>query len=53
MELFIFGPGNAKEGFLKSLKSSNKFSGHLSGIETTDKMTENQKVAKVKAFFKD
>lgn len=50
-ELYIFGPAQAKDGLLKTIKDTPNFRPHLSGFDTADSMTENQKVAKVKAFF--
>ena len=50
-ELFVFGPAEAKDGLLKAIKSSRNFPPVLKGVERADSMTENQKVAKVRAFF--
>lgn len=50
-EVYIFGPAEAKDGLLKCIKDTSNFQPHLSGIETADSMTANQKVAKVKEFF--
>jgi len=50
-ELYIFGPAAAKDGLVKAIKANKSFKPALRGIETADSMTENQKVAKVKAFF--
>lgn len=48
--MLIFGPGEAKYEFEKKLqrRGLNK---HIVAIETTDSMTENQIVAKVKDYF--
>ena len=50
-EIFIFGPAEAKDGLLKAIKGSRKFQSSLKGVEPADSMTDNQKVAKVRAFF--
>ncbi len=50
-DLFIFGPAEAKDGLLKAIKSSSNFHPNLKGVERADSMTENQKVAAVRAFF--
>lgn len=48
--LLIFGPGEAKMEFQKQLDSSRTAPQHIS-VETADKMTDAQIVAKVVAFF--
>lgn len=50
-ELYLFGPAEAKNGLLKAIKGNNNFKPAFKGIETSDSMTENQKIAKVRAFF--
>lgn len=50
-ELYLFGPAEAKDGLLKAIKANKNFKPTFKGIETADSMTENQKVAKVRAFF--
>jgi hypothetical protein len=50
-EIFIFGPAEAKDELLKVIKESKNFNAHLKGIERSDSMTENQKIASVKSFF--
>lgn len=50
-ELYLFGPAEAKDGLVKAIKAKANFKPALRGIETADSMTENQKVAKVRAFF--
>jgi len=50
-ELYLFGPAEAKDGLLKAIKANNNFKPTLKGIAAADGMTENQKVAKVRAFF--
>ena len=49
--IFIFGPGEAKFEFKKRIEKNNMFLDKISDIETTDKLTEPQIVAKVKKYF--
>ena len=49
--LLIFGPGEAKLQFKARLGRSKVLSERVVGIETTDKLTDPQIVAKVKAHF--
>jgi hypothetical protein len=49
--LLIFGPGEAKLQLKERLSSSNALAGRLVGIETTDKLTDPQIVAKVKEHY--
>jgi hypothetical protein len=46
----IFGPGEAKGDLEKRLKDK-RFRGHIIAIETVDKMTDRQIVAKVRERF--
>jgi hypothetical protein len=48
--ILIFGPGMAKDELKKRLESAELF-GCIVGIETVDKMTDNQIVAKVRQRF--
>ena len=48
--ILIFGPGEAK-GELKKRLESKELSGRIIGIETADKMTDRQIVAKVRQQF--
>ena len=48
--ILIFGPGEAK-GELKKRLESIKLHGHIVGLETAGKMTDNQIVAKVRQRF--
>lgn len=47
----ILGPGEAKLELRKELQNSKELFGKINRIETTDKMTENQIVARVKGYF--
>jgi hypothetical protein len=49
--LLIFGPGEAKLELEKRLRRSKALSQSTVGIETTDKLTEPQIVAKVKEHY--
>ena len=51
-ELFVFGPAEAKDGLLKAIKINHKFHPELKGFARADSMTKNQKVARVREFFK-
>jgi hypothetical protein len=48
--ILIFGPGEAKDE-LKERIERNNLVGHIVGIETADKMTDRQIVAKVRQHF--
>jgi hypothetical protein len=48
--ILIFGPGDAKDELKKRLKK-NKLGGRIVGIETVDKMTDRQIMAKVRKYF--
>ena len=50
-QIYIFGPGEAKFELKKTIEKNNIFLGKISDIETTDKLTEPQIVAKVKKYF--
>jgi len=49
--LLIFGPGEAKVELKERLSRTNALSGCTVALETTDKLTDPQIVAKVKAHF--
>jgi hypothetical protein len=48
--LLIFGPGEAKVELHKRLLRA-KLGGRVAGVETEDKMTDRQVIAKVRAHF--
>lgn len=50
--ILIFGPGEAK-GELKARLEKDKLGGRVVGIETSDKMTDPQIVAKVRDHYLD
>ena len=49
--LLIFGPGEAKLQLKERLSRSKALSEHIVGIETTDRLTDPQIVAKVKEHY--
>ena len=49
--LLIFGPGEAKLQLKERLSRSTALTGCIIGIETTDKLTDPQIVAKVKEHY--
>ncbi len=49
--MFIFGPGEAKIELAKEIKKIKGRPKRTVAVETSDKLTENQIVAKVKSFF--
>ena len=49
--LLIFGPGEAKLQLKERLSRAKAFSGRVVQIETTDKLTDPQIVAKVKEHY--
>jgi hypothetical protein len=50
--ILIFGHGEAK-GELKKRLERNKLGGRIVGVETMDKMTNNQIAAKVRQYFQE
>ena len=51
--LLIFGPGEAKLELKERLSRSKELSARIVGVETTDKLTDPQIIAKVKKHYKD
>ena len=49
--VFIFGPGEAKLELEKRI-AHEKIRAQITGLETTDKMTERQIMSKVRHYFK-
>jgi len=49
--IYVFGPGEAKIELKKEIEKNNMFLNKISDIETSDKLTEPQIVAKVKKYF--
>jgi stalled ribosome rescue protein Dom34 len=50
--LIIFGPGEAKRELEKEIAGIKSPHVRVAAVESSDKLTENQIVAKVKDFFK-
>lgn len=50
-QIFIFGPGVAKTELEKECAKNKELIGRILDIQSSDKMTEGQMVAKVKIFF--
>jgi hypothetical protein len=50
-KVFIFGPGEAKSELAKEIESVKGPHVRIAAVEASDKLTENQVVAKVKSFF--
>ena len=51
--IYICGPAEAKTGLKKEIISDYSLKGKLSLVETCDRMTENQIVAQVRAFYNE
>ncbi len=49
--IFIFGPGEAKLELAKEIEKIKGQHSKIAAVEASDKLTENQIVAKVKSFF--
>ncbi|MCF8106901.1 MAG: hypothetical protein K9K64_15580, partial [Desulfohalobiaceae bacterium] len=50
-KIFIFGPGEAKLELAKEIKKIKGQHERIAAVEASDRLTENQIVAKVKSFF--
>lgn len=51
-ELVIFGPGEIKRRLVNYLREEHSFHGRVRGIRAADQMTERQKIAYVKDYFR-
>jgi hypothetical protein len=49
--IFIFGPGEAKRELAKEIEKIKGLHDRIAAVEASDRLTENQIVAKVKSFF--
>lgn len=49
--IWIFGPGEAKHELEKYMKNKN-LGARIAGVETADKLTNNQVASKVREYFK-
>lgn len=50
-DIYLFGPTSAKDELYNILKADKHFAGKTIRVEPSDKLTENQMIAKVKHFF--
>jgi len=50
-EIYIFGPANTKKHFEKEVRKSSKLNPEKLEVESADKMTQPQLIAKVKDHF--
>ena len=50
--VLIMGPGEAKRGLKTEIEKSKKLAQKIAKVETQDKMTEQQIIARVRYFFK-
>jgi hypothetical protein len=50
-KIFIFGPGEAKLELAKEVEKIRGKHAKIEAVEASDRLTENQIVAKVKSFF--
>lgn len=50
-EIYVFGPSEMKKHLKSEIENDKLMLDKLKGIETTDSMTTNQIVAKVKEYF--
>jgi len=51
-EIFIFGASTAKDELYNLLRTNKHFDGKLIQIESSDQITKNQMIARVRSFFK-
>ncbi|MBI4760632.1 MAG: hypothetical protein ACOYYF_07440 [Chloroflexota bacterium] len=51
--VFVMGPGEAKIEFEKALKRYKSMQNRLLKVETADKMTKNQMIARVRQFYQN
>ena len=50
-KIYILGPGEAKRELAKEIEKIKDQHARIAAVETSDRLTENQIVAKVKSFF--
>ena len=51
--IFIMGPGQAKVELQKAIKKNKSMQKRVLKVETADKMTKNQMIARVRTFYRD
>lgn len=52
-DILLFGPGQSQEQFHRHLKDDVQFNSKQINIDSADRLTDPQMIAKVKDFFKD
>lgn len=52
-EVFIMGPASAPKGLYKSWMRTKSYKGKLYPVQSAQKMTRNQLIARVKKFFQE
>ncbi len=50
-QVYLFGPAETKKRLATVINEQKKYKTKVAGVVTTDKMTENQRIASVKSFF--
>ncbi len=50
-DIFLFGPGTAKEKMRNRLRENKSFNGKWFAVQSSDKMTDNQLLAFVREFY--
>lgn len=51
-EVYIFGPGNTQEQFQNHLKEDAQFNSKKVTIDSSEQLSENKMILKVKEFYK-
>ena len=51
-EVYIFGPGNTQEQFQNHLKEDTQFNSKQITIDSSEQLTENKMILKVREFYK-
>jgi len=49
--VLVFGPGEAKQEFVKEFGKEKALAGRIAGVEAADRMTEPQIAARVRKYF--
>jgi stalled ribosome rescue protein Dom34 len=51
-EVYVFGPGNTQEQFQNHLKEDAQFNNKKVSIDSSEQLSENKMILKVREFFK-
>ncbi len=51
--IYLFGPGKGKEELNNAIEKAHAFKGKVVAVETADRLTKNQMLAKATDFFSD